>query len=476
MMQSQSLKPLWDPPPYQVEGVRIQISQGSAGLLLDPGLGKTSISLMSMKVLLGKEYARKILVVAPLQPVFSTWPAEINKWADFENLTWTILHDDHGKGKVANLKLDVQIYLINPAGLKWLLAQPDRPKFDILCVDESTDFKDTRTQRFKLMKQLLQECRYRWILTGTIIPNGLEDLFGQIYILDQGSALGRYITHYRMQYFDVDYTGYKYTPKPAAFDQIVAKVKPLVLRLSALDHLKMPELMRVTLPVQLPSAVMRQYKQVEDQFFLAVDEHKIVAGNKAVAGGKCRQIANGAVYTTTDAFEQLDKDGEYVSTPPDYVVLHEEKLERLSRLVAELSGAPLLVAYEFKHDRDQILSRFPDAGVIGAGVSRAKRQAYIDAFNAGKLKILLGQPASMSRGLNLQGACRHVALFGITWNLEHHDQFIARVYRQGQKHDTVYVYYIVAEQTMDEKVCRVLQAKDRDQQSFLSQLGRKDDA
>lgn len=426
-----------------------------------------------MKILLAKGYARKVLVVAPLQPCFSTWPAELGKWVDFENLTWTILHEDHGKGKAENLKLDVQIYLVNPAGLKWLLAQPDRPKFDILCVDESTDFKDTRTQRFKLLKQLLGECRYRWILTGTIIPNGLEDLFGQIYILDEGSALGRYITHYRMNYFDVDFSGYKYKPKPGSFERIVERVKPLALRLRAVDHLKMPDLMKVTLPVRLPQTVMKQYKQVEDAFYLALDEHKIVAANSAVAGGKCRQIANGAVYTSPDALEMLNEAGEFISEPPKYVVMHDEKLIRLERLVAELSGAPILIAYEFKHDLDRLLAYFPDAGVLGAGVSNKKKQENIDAFNAGKLQVLLGQPASMSRGLNLQGACKHVALFSITWNLEHHDQFIARVYRQGQKHETVYVYYIVAEDTMDVKVCSVLQTKDRDQQSFLSALGRK---
>lgn len=472
-MQSSFSKPSWTPAPYQVDGVRIQIQQASAGLLLDPGLGKTSISLASMKILLQRGFASKILVTAPLQPVFSTWPAELNKWVDFQNLTWTILHDDHGKGKVENLKLDVQIYLINPAGLKWLLAQPNRPKFDVLCVDESTDYKDTRTQRFKFLKQLVQEAKYKWILTGTVVPNGLEDLFGQVYILDQGSALGRYITHYRMKYFDVDYTGYKYRPKPGAFDQIVAAVKPLVLRLKAEDHLKMPKLMKVTRTVTLPPAVMKMYKAVEDQFFLDLKEHKIVAANSAVAGGKCRQIANGAVYThhyldlDEASSDQIIENEE----TPAYVVMHDEKLDNLERLVAELSGAPLLVAYEFMHDRDRILSRFPDAGVIGSGVSRKKRQEAIDAFNAGKLQMLLGHPASMSLGLNLQDACHHVAWFGIPWNLLHHDQLIARVYRQGQREGSVYVYYIVAERTKDEEVCTVLQIKDHNQQSLHDALG-----
>lgn len=468
-------KPKWTPHSYQVNGIKILISQGSAGLFLDPGLGKTSISLAAFLILLRKGFAKKMLIVAPLRPCYKVWPDEIKKWADFQGLTYTILH---GKDKEENLEKDVNVYIINPEGLSWLFATDRvRPQFDILCIDESSKFKNSQTQRFKLLKPLLLSFARRWILTGTPVPNGLEDLFGQIYILDQGATLGRYITHFRREFFDqAGYGGYTYIAKPNSFNTIVDRIKPLILQLSAEDHLKMPKLVYQNIMVDLPPEVMKIYKQVEDGFFAEMEDRKIVAANTAVAGGKCRQIANGAVYSKVDTLPSYIGENwaaEKMSHYKDkgWHEVHDAKLDALEDLIGELGGKPLLVLYEFDHDRERICARFPTARVLGSGTSPKQLDEIVSGFNAGNIPLLLGHPASMGHGLNLQGNCHHVVWFGITWNLEFYDQAIARVYRQGQQADTVFVYHLVGSKTLDEKVVSVLTDKDKTQQNFLNALG-----
>lgn len=456
------LKQHWKPHPYQERAIRLLLSQASGGLFLDPGLGKTSAVLATFKILLGKGYARKMLIVAPLRPALKVWPDEIRKWSDFSDLTHTILHGD---AKEINLKKDVQIYIINPEGLLWLfdpVRKYQLPEFDILCIDESSKFKDSTTKRFKLLKPHLPTFKRRWILTGTPAPNGLEDLFGQIYILDLGRSLGRYITHFRNNFFARSgYNMYDWKPRSGAFEEVVEKISPLLLQLNAEDYLEMPELVYRNIPISLPEPVMQRYRDVEELFITAMEEGKLVAANAAVAGIKCRQMANGAVYKN-DGFGLDDR--------KEYVVFHDEKLDALQDLLAELEGHPCLVLYEFDHDRQRILERLGQIPVLGSGLSDKKLDKTIDDFNSGQVPILLGHPASMGHGLNLQGSCHHVIWFGITWNLEFYDQAIARVYRQGQKSEHVFVYHIVASGTLDEKVLRVLTSKDKTQQGLLSSL------
>lgn len=212
----------------------------------------------------------------------------------------------------------------------------------------------------------------------------------------------------------------------------------------------MPELSFHDVEVDLPESVMKQYRSVEDDFVAAVGDGAIVAANAAAAGTKCRQIANGAVYLEDE----------------QWVPLHDAKLDALEDLLEELNGHPVLLLYEFRHDRERILSRFPHAvdlksGDIGGTVS---------SFNEGHIPLLIGHPASMGHGLNLQGSCHHVIWFGITWNLEHYDQAIARVYRQGQSHAIVHCYHLVAKSTLDERVLDVLGKKDRTQQDLLNAI------
>lgn len=459
-------KPQWSPHSYQITAIKMLLMQGSVALFLDPGLGKTSICLAGFKILKARQFAKKMLIIAPLRPCYKVWPDEIKKWTDFQGLTYTVLH---GKDKEKNLQSDVDLYIINPEGLQWLYAaERKRPQFDILCVDESSKFKDSQTQRFKLLKPYIGLFSRKWILTGTPVPNGLMDLFGQIYILDQGASLGRYITHYRREFFDQSgFGGYSYTPKHDAFDRIVDRIKPLILRLSAEDHLAMPKLVHQAITVDLPPAALELYRNVEDAFYAALEGGKIVAANAAVAGGKCRQIANGAVYGKDDDSRAV------IGSNPPWFPVHDAKLDALENLLEELGGKPVLIFYEFEHDKERILRRFPEAITV-SGVTPKRLDEIINDFNAGKIRILLGHPASMGHGLNMQGACHHAIWFGITWNLDYFIQAIARIYRQGQKATTVFIYLLVAAKTLDERVVKVLTAKDKDEKALLTALGDRE--
>jgi SNF2 family DNA or RNA helicase len=445
------------PHDYQLKAIRLLVSQGAAGLFLDPGLGKTVSVLSAFMILHKKKLAQKMLVVAPLRVASKTWPDEIRKWAHTEHLSFQLLH---GPDKEERLREEADIYIINPEGLKWLFERKSHPQsFDTLCLDESSKFKDTQTQRFKLLKPLLPKFARRWILTGTPAPNGIADLFGQIFVLDGGATLGKYITHFRLKYFyqkpgDI----YGWYPRPNAHLEIVEKIKPLVLQLSAEDYLKMPEIQYKNIPVELPKAARKTYQEIEEHFISELGDSKVIAANAAVAGGKCRQVANGALYVQS----------------PIWAPVHDAKLDALEDLLEELGGAPTLILYEFKHDAERILGRLGDVPVLGGNLSERALSQMVDKFNRGEIPYLLGHPASMGHGLNLQGSCHHIVWFGITWNLEHYDQAIARVYRQGQKSQVVFVYHLVAVDTLDEKVLKVLNGKDRTQQALLSALGKEE--
>jgi SNF2 family DNA or RNA helicase len=450
-------KPVWVPHEYQIEGIRLALGQAALGLFLDPGLGKTSTVLSAFKILKDQGLARKLLVIAPLRPCYAVWPTEIEKWDNFKDLTYTIVH---GADKEACLRADADIYIVNPEGLVWLYDERykrnDTHRFDILCVDESTKFKDSTTRRFKALRPHLPNFKRRWILTGTPSPNGIGDLFGQVYILDGGRALGKYKTHFQNTFFyRAGFNMYDWRPRPGAFEEIVNRIKPLIYQLNAEDYLKMPEQIVTDVTVQLPDAAMSIYKSIEDDFIVHLEDDTLVADNAAVAGIKCRQVANGAVYMG-EAWKEV----------------HNAKIEALKDLVDELGGKPLLVLYEFRHDQERLAAAFPDSTTLGSGTAPKTLEAIVSRFNRGEIPILFGHPASMGHGLNLQGSCHHVIWFGIPWNLEHYDQTIARVYRQGQKADHVFIYHLIAKGTLDEKVSKVLKDKDKVQQTLLDALHR----
>jgi SNF2 family DNA or RNA helicase len=458
----------FQPHPYQVEAIKKVISQGCAGLFLDPGLGKTSITLSAIKILLDKKMIRGALVIAPLRPARVTWPAELEKWEQFQDLDMVVLH---GKDKDELLNEKHDIYVINPEGLDWLFkpvfdrksakVPPSRmrelmQKFDMLVIDESTKFKSHASQRFKIMKSTLQYWKRRYILTGTPAPNGIMDLWSQIYLLDGGSSLNPYITHFKNMYFYTPPNGSQYDIRmfPGAEKIVAEKISHLVMRMKAEDYLTLPEMIYNRIEVELPPKVREQYDELEHEFMLAVEEGVITAANMAVLGNKLRQAVAGALYV------QQGAQGNQAAH------LHATKTEALAELVEELSGQPLLVGYDFVFEKDLIQKHIPQARFLDG----KHDEDLIRMFNAGLIPVLVGNPASVGHGLNLQAACAHVAYTSLTWNLENYDQFIKRVLRQGNPNLRVVVHLIIVGNTKDEAVWRALQSKDRLQKTLLSHL------
>lgn len=453
----------WTPEPYQLQSAEFILSRSGAGLFLDPGLGKTAITLAAIKTLVKQKKAKKILIVAPLRVCHLVWPAEIAKWKDFNHLTYQILH---GPNKQKALDTKSQIYLINPEGLPWLLGNTpksmklfERLKFDVLVVDELTKFKNQKSQRFKLLKKVLHLFKYCWGLTGSPASNGLINLFSQCYILDGGAALGKYITQYRSRYFELSYNGFSYVIRPGMDAVIYEKIKPFCLRLAAEDHIEMPKLITHEIIVELPHTVMEFYNELESELIAQINDNLVVASNAAAASIKCRQIANGAIYT-----------GELSGGAREYTVVHDEKLDALENLIEELQGQPLLVAYEFEHDLARILKRFPHSPYIGKGVTMTATKKIEHDWNTGKIPLLFGQPQSMGHGLNLQSSCCHVAWFTPCWDLELSDQFVRRVWRRGNPNARVFNHIIIAKGTVDRLVIIAQKRKMSVQQALFDAI------
>lgn len=484
-MQSTLFKQLskpWKPHDYQKKAVKFLLEHAAGALFLDPGLGKTAITLAAIKLLKKRGLLSKVLLVAPLRVCHSVWPNEIEKWTDFHGLTYVVLH---GPKKEQLLQEEADIYIINPEGLDWLLqVQKTKTKsgrtkvsvdlrrwkrlsFDTLIIDELSKFKHIHTNRFKAMKLVLGTFARRWGLTGSPAANGLMDLFGQCYILDQGRTLGQYITHYRSKYFDQGYDGFSWTLKDGADELIYERVKPLALRMGD-ELLDMPKLVSNNIRVELPSKARQIYDQLEEDLLARLDEGYVTAKTAAVASGKCRQVASGGIY--------LDKDVQALVRLPnsqrEWVDLHEAKLDALEELFEELQGAPLLVAYDFKHDLERLRKRFgKDLPFIGSGAAAKDTQRLIDAWNVGDLPGLFVHPQSAAHGLDgLQHVGRHICWHTLTWNYEEYDQLIRRIRRQGNKAQRVYVHHLIAEGTIDEAILGALQVKRRGQNALFDAL------
>jgi len=484
-MQSELFKPSskpWQPHAYQKKAVKFLLEHAASALFLDPGLGKTSITLAAIKLLKQKKVLDKVLLIAPLRVCYSVWPKEVEKWQDFHGLRVQVLH---GSKKDEALKADADVYVINPEGLEWLL-QVKKTKtpsgktkvdvdlrrwkalgFDTLVVDELSKFKHVATNRFKALKLVLSTFRRRWGLTGSPASNGLLDLFGQCFVLDQGRTLGPYISHYRMKYFVPSHDGFSWNIREGAEDEIYERINPLALRMAADDYLDMPTLIENNIRVDLPPNVMEVYDRLENDLIAKLGDGIVVASNAAAASMKCRQVANGGIYLDpeVEALVKLPK------SKREWANLHTEKVDALAELIEELQGSPLLVAYDFEHDLDRLRERLgKDIPYIGGGVT-AKRSAELEQlWNAGKLPVLLGHPQAMAHGLNLQEMGNHVCWHSLTWDYELYDQFIRRVLRQGNKSKKVFVHHIIARGTVDEVVLAAVKSKRRGQNALFDAL------
>lgn len=442
----------WQPHDYQKDGVRWLLQKPEAALFWRPGLGKSAVTLRALVTLLKTRTVDRCLVLAPLSVAHAVWPAEARKWSFAEGLRVEVLH---GPRKGEALRRPAEVQVMNYEGLPWLCQQARYRWPRMLVLDELTKVKHPRTQRFRLLRGQLGRFHRRVGLTGTPAPNGLMDLFGEIYALDLGQRLGAWITRFRMAYF-TEVAPHEYLPHPDAEERIREKLRDLAHHVDD-RALRLPRLVETRVPVQLPEKARRTYAQLEATFLAQLEEGTVTAANAGVLAGKLRQVAGGAVYG----------EGER-----SWHAVHEAKVEALLDRLEE-SGEPTLVAYAYDHERERIAHALDAAGIAWAhlGGAAGRRRRAIEAWNAGALRVLLGHPQTFGHGLNLQAGGRRFVWFGPTWDLEHHIQAVDRLHRQGQKR-RVFVDTLVAEDTIEEVVLRALAGKARTQAELLAHLTR----
>lgn len=448
----------WSPRGYQETALKFALSHQASGLMLDPGLGKTSTYLAYISILKDHKAIRSALVTAPLRVAQTVWPEEGRKWTDFNHLKIVDLTEktDEQREELRQRGADVWVInpeslhkIINPQQLTGLEARkvPNKWNIDLFLADESTRFADSSTKRFKALRAVLDQYKYRNIATGTPAPNGLWQLFGQVYLLDYGQRLGKYITHFRQEFMHPHpFIQHTYEMNRGAEQEIYARVSDILLRMKAKDHLEMPELIENRIVVDLPPAAYRQYLEFEKTFLIKVLNETVPAFNRASLGIKCRQISNGFVYSA--------------ERPGTGLRVHNAKLEALGDLIEQMQGRPLLLAFEFIEDGRAIQERFPFA--VNITTAKDSLQVVRD-FNAGKIPLLIGHPRSMGHGLNLQEACHDICWFGVQWDLELWLQAIARIWRQGQESPVVTNHIIMARNTTDEGVLEGVDLKDANQ-------------
>lgn len=406
-----------------------------------------------------------MLVIAPLRVCRQQWRQEALKWEQFRHLKFSLLH---GPKKDERLNDDADIWLINPEGVDWLCAKyfGRNLPFTIVTIDELTKFKNSGSERNKKLRPRIEKTPYRWGLTGSLAPNGYMDLFGQQLMLDDGAALGRYVTHYRDNYFTLGWDGFTYDLMPGAERRILERLAPYWFEMLEEDYAQLPPLVDVTHELLFEPAGRKLYDKMKRDMIATLPEGIVTAANAAACYSKLSQMANGAVY--------VGDDKEAVS------FVHDEKLDAVEDLLEELNGEPLLIAYEFNHDLERLRERF---GVVdpktkqkvipylGKGTTSKQETAWIAAWNRGELPLLCAHPASAGHGLNMQGAsAANVCWFGITWDYELYDQFIRRIWRDGTRAVQVFNHLLVMQDTIDELKYAALCNKEMTQSSLLRAL------
>lgn len=433
---------------YQRKTVDFILRERRCLLALDMGLGKTVSTLTAISDMIDGFTANTVLVIAPLRVANSVWKQEASAWAHLDGLRVSVCTGTE-RARRAALARSADVYVINRENVPWLVENYGSTWwFDAVVVDESSSFKNPSAKRFRALRKMLPKIETMVLLTGTPSPNGLTDLWSQMYLIDYGERLGRTLTGFRQRFFEADYFGRKFEPRPGAADKIHALIADKVIHMDAVGHLDMPSRVDITVPVTLPPKALSAYQEFERTMLAEIDGEEVEAATAAVLANKLLQYANGALYT--------DENGSWSET-------HTAKLDALEELAEDNSGEAMLIAYNYKSDLARLQQRFPHARVLD------KSQDVIDAWNKGDIQMLLAHPASAGHGLNLQQGGALCAWFGLNWSLEYYQQFNARLYRQGQTRP-VRVVHIVSEGTIDERVLHVLRDKDATQKSLLRAL------
>ena len=418
----------YTPHDYQTRATNFILEHPKAGMLLEMGLGKTVITMTAIDILINEMFeVDRVLVIAPKRVAEDTWTREHAKWDHLRHLRVSKVLGSPEQRRRA-LATDADIYVV---------------------IDELSSFKNPQAKRFRALRKVMPRVSRVVGLTGTPSANGLMDLWAEIYLLDRGERLGQTLGAYREKYFRPGarngYIVFKWEPLRGAREKIEAAISDICISMSAADYLKLPKRIDNRIPVKLSPQEMKQYKTMEAEQLLHIDDEDVVALNAAAVMTKLLQIANGSVY----------------SHEGNVVRLHDAKLEALLEII-DTTDSPVLVFYSYKHDLAAIQAAIPGARTLDGPEDIAE-------WNAGKVQVLLAHPASVGYGLNLQEGGHVIVWYGLTWSLELYQQANARLYRQGQERPVI-IHHLIAEGTVDEQVMDALEAKDTSQAALMAAL------
>lgn len=435
------------PYPYQVKAVEHLLKTPYAALWMGMGLGKSSVTLTALAELFDTLQIRRVLVVAPLRVAKLVWPAEVAKWDHTKHLTVQLIHGTPEQ-RHQQIRTDAAIHIVNFDLAKWLVQEyANRWPWDCVVVDEASKLKSAASWRWKALKHVRPKIKRLIELTGTPATAGLTGLWAQIYLLDEGKRLFKTKGMFHRRWFEqVDRDGRQWRPVEGALEEVTERLRDIVLCLRAEDHLGVDRPIVRDVFVELPERCKADYRKLQREMFLTLEDGAIDAPNAAATSNKCLQYANGAVY--------VEEDEDMPPAKKRWSLIHKEKLAALDSVIGEAEGEPIIVTYKFRHDLERLRKAYPE-GVVFSEDDTAEQR-----WNAGEIQLLFVHPQSAGHGLNLQYGGRMICFFGLTWSLEEYEQVIERIgpVRQLQAGTprAVFVYRIVARDTVDELVTQRL--------------------
>lgn len=440
----------FEPKQYQEFCIAKALAKSELGLFLDMGMGKTIISLTAIDLLIRDYFCvQRCLIIAPLRPAVETWPTELAKWDHLEGLSYSLIAGSKTERIRAIQDLSKDVYIVNRENVQWLVEQFGKKwPFDMVVIDELSSFKSAKAERFKALKKVRPYIKRIIGLTGTPAPNGLLDIWPQLYLLDGGKALGRTVTNYRDQYFLPDKrnatTIFSWKIKPGADVEIYKKISDCCISMKSEEFIDLPERLLIRHEVQLSEEAKAKYKQLEKDMLLPYANGDIDAGSAAILMNKLLQVAGGAAYNENGEIQEI----------------HWDKLMALDDLIEEANGQPVLVFYAFRHEAERIKARHPEAVDV-------KDPGAIKKWQAGKISLLLAHPASAGHGLNLQSGGHIIIWYGLPLSLELYQQANKRLHRMGQT-EVVLIHHLVSVGTADERVLdEILTTKENRQNELI---------
>ena len=441
----------YNPHTYQTRLKDFIIANRYAFLTVDMGLGKTVTTLTAVRELL-EDYleASRVLVIAPKSVAENTWTSECAKWDHLAHLRVSVVMGDERR-RLKALAAPADIYVINRDNVDWLVKASIGWPFDTVIIDESSSFKNPSARRFKALRKVRPQIRRMVLLTGTPSPNGHMDLWAQLWLIDMGQRLGRTLTSYRTKYFKPGRSNghvvYDWILRPGAGDEISRQIQDVTVSLKAEDWLEVPDLIETDVRIALSPAESKAYRDFERDQLMSLDGKDIEALTAAALANKLLQFTGGAMYDTEHGWHEVG----------------DAKLRALEDIIEAAGDEPVLVFYQFKHELTRLQERFKAL----QPVTFSGEPETLKAWNAGKIRLLLCQPASVQYGLNMQSGGHIIVWYTPTWNLEQYQQANARLHRQGQTRP-VLCYRLIAEGTIDDRVVSAVGGKNAAQEALLA--------